>query len=147
MYPFINIRQHRTPATSLSSAPSRDGQGVGNDVPNERDSEYASSTEVTEIEFHRRASDYPRGGDELHATRGCASRGVSVFMYVLSFGAVSQAWPMRRTEVTTRCSYEELKHQIHTRGHASGSAYVTFLMFSAAIRYRYCTSRIWQAIV
>lgn len=58
MYPFINIRQHRTPASSLSSAPSRDGQGVGNDVPNERDSEYASSTEVTEIEFHRRASDY-----------------------------------------------------------------------------------------
>lgn len=107
-------------------------------MPNERDSEYASSTEVTEIEFHRRASDYPRGGDELHATRGCASRGVSVFMYVLSFGAVSQAWPMRRTEVTTRCSYEELKHQIHTRGHASGSTYVTFLMFSAAIRYRYC---------
>jgi len=73
MYPFINIRQHRTPAFSLSSAPSRDRQGVGNDVPNERNSEYASSTEVTEIEFHRRTSDYPRG-DELHATQGCASR-------------------------------------------------------------------------
>lgn len=71
-------------------------------MPNERDSEYASSTEVTEIEFHRRASDYSRGGDELHAMLHYArlreSR-VSVFMYVLSFGAVSQARPMRRTVV------------------------------------------------
>lgn len=29
-----------------------------NAVPNERDSEYMSSAEVTEIEFHRRPSDY-----------------------------------------------------------------------------------------
>lgn len=106
---FYYIGQHRTLTylptylpLSLSSAPSRDGQGVRNVVPNERDSEYASSTEVTEIEFHRRASDYSRGRDELHATLHYArlreSR-VSVFMYVLSFGAVSQARPMRRMVV------------------------------------------------
>lgn len=79
MYPFITSGK-RTPTISLSSAPSRDGQGVRYvRVPNERDSEYASSTEVTEIEFHRRASDYPRE-EEMNCTlrynyaRGCASR-------------------------------------------------------------------------
>jgi len=65
-------------------------------MPNERDSEYASSTEVTEIEFHRRASDYPRE-EEMnctlrYTTRGCASRArICVYVRFILWSCQSSA--------------------------------------------------------
>lgn len=87
-------------------------------VPNERDSEYAPSTEVTEIEFHRRASDYPARarGDELHATLSeIASR---AYLCLCTFyplePSVKRAADETDGGITARCSCEELKHRIHT---------------------------------
>jgi len=82
---------------------------------------------VTEIEFHRRASVIIRA-EEMSCTPRNPARvaRISVFMYALSFGAVSQCRrPIRRTGPGNDQVYERRSNIGFARGHASDSAYVS----------------------